>query len=145
MNLDTALRINAAAMSAARTRVNVASSNLANAETTRTEEGGPFRRRMVIQKAEVLKDEAGYPIGRHEGMSIREPIAAGMAFDNSPPRLVFDPSHPDANEDGYVSMPNVQVVEEMVDMISASTAYRAAANAVMTVKTMAQRALDLAT
>jgi flagellar basal-body rod protein FlgC len=59
--------------------------------------------------------------------------------------LVFDPSHPDANEDGYVSMPNVQVVEEMVDMISASTAYRAAANAVMTVKTMAQRALDLAT
>ena len=89
MNLDTALQINAAAMSAARTRINVASSNLANAETTRTEEGGPFRRRMVIQKAEILKDEAGYPIGRHEGMSIREPIAAGIAFDNSPPRLVL--------------------------------------------------------
>ena len=66
MNLDTALRLNAAAMAAARHRLNVASTNLANAETTRTEGGGPFRRRMLIQRAEILKDEGGYPIGRHE-------------------------------------------------------------------------------
>lgn len=144
MNLDTALRLNASAMATARQRLNVASTNLANAETTRTDEGGPFKRRMLIQKAEVLKDEGGYPIGRHEGLALREPVATQVAFDTSPPRLVFDPSHPDANNEGYVAMPNVKVVEEMVDMLAASTAYKAAANAVMTVKSMARRALDLA-
>jgi flagellar basal-body rod protein FlgC len=145
MNLNTTLRLSGAAMGVARTRLNVTASNLANAETTRTPEGGPYKRRVVQVEARRLLDSEGHPVGRALGTVLREPVATQVSMDQRPARLVYDPTHPDANDDGYVAMPNIEVVEEMVNMIAANRAYTAAASAIQTVKTMAQRALDIAT
>ena len=97
MDLRTILRLNSAAMGVARTRLNITAANLANAETTRTPEGGPYQRRMVQIEARVLRDEQGHPIGRGHGMSLREPTTVQVLRDQSAPRLVYDPSHPDAD------------------------------------------------
>jgi flagellar basal-body rod protein FlgC len=143
MNLRTILRLNSAAMGVARTRLNVTAANMANAETTRTPEGGPYQRRMVSVEAQPLKDDEGHPIGRHHGMTLREPTAVHIARDQSPPRMVYDPSHPDADGEGYVSKPNIDVVTEMVNMMAATRAYQAASSATKSVKSMAQSALNI--
>ncbi|MDE0881336.1 MAG: flagellar basal body rod protein FlgC [Myxococcota bacterium] len=145
MNLRTILRLNSAAMNVARTRLNVTAANMANAETTRTPEGGPYKRRMVIVEAQPLKDDQGFAVGRHHGMSLREPTALNIAKDEAAARLEYDPSHPDANADGYVSKPNIDVVTEMVNMMAATRAYSAATNATKSVKAMAQAALNIVT
>ena len=145
MNLRTILRLNSAAMGVARTRLNVTAANMANAETTRTPEGGPYQRRMVSIEAHPLKDDEGHPIGRHHGMTLREPTALRIARDQSPPRLAYDPSHPDADEEGYVAKPNIDVVTEMVNMMAATRAYQAASGATKSVKAMAQSALNIIT
>jgi flagellar basal-body rod protein FlgC len=132
-------------MGVARTRLNITAANLANAETTRTPEGGPYQRRTVLVEAQILRDEHGYPIGRDHGMSLREPTAVRIERDQSAPRMVYDPSHPDANDDGYVAKPNIEVITEMVNMMTATRAYQAAASATKSVKAMAQSALNIST
>jgi len=140
-----ALDISASGLSAQRARMDVIAENLANAGTTRTLEGGAYRRKRVILAAQPSEEARfGLPdilTDRHAGAGVR---VARIAEDPSALPLVYDPSHPDARPDGYVEMPNVNTVVEMVDIISASRAYEANAAVVGAIKQMAQKALDMA-
>jgi flagellar basal-body rod protein FlgC len=121
--------------------MNVTASNLANAETTRTEAGGPYKRRDPIFRATNLEEKLGFQSELDQaiqGVTVDEIIE-----DQSPSRLIFDPSHPDANEDGYVELPNVNMVEEMVNMMMAARSYEAGVSAMRSIVDMAQKALSL--
>jgi flagellar basal-body rod protein FlgC len=131
MNLLDSMKVAASGLSAQRTRMQVASSNLANASTTRTPDGGPYQKRGVA--FESVETDDG--IGMVEVAEIRE--------DGRPPRLEYDPGHPDADAAGYVALPNVSVVEEMVDMITASRAYEAGLTSLETTVSLAERALEI--
>jgi flagellar basal-body rod protein FlgC len=120
--------ISASGMAAERLRLDTISSNLANINTTRTPEGGPYRRLMTVM--ESAPDGRGVRVAR-------------IAQDESPPLLVHNPGHPDADADGNVAMPNVNPVLEMVDMISASRAYEANVAAFNAAKAMAVKALEI--
>lgn len=139
MDLLTAFKISASGLNVQRTRMNVIASNLANINTTRTAEGGPYRRKEVVVAAQPaepsFKDVLGSKVNKVEVAEIRE--------DNGPLRKVYDPNHPDADPDGYVSLPNVNLMEEMVDMISTSRSYEANVTATSTTKNMIQRALEI--
>lgn len=137
MSFVKSLHVAASALSAQRQRMNTITSNLANAETTKTAEGGPYRRRDPVFEAKSF--ETALDSNLHaEGVSV-----AKIVEDTSAPRMVYDPDHPDSNDDGYVAMPNVNVVQEMVDMVSASRSYEAATSAVKTAKAMANAALEI--
>ncbi len=130
----TAMEVSASGLSVERTRMNVAASNLANASTTRAAGGGPYQRRdVVVQSAPVG--------GAAPGVS--GAVVSQVRPDASPPRLEYDPGHPDADADGYVAYPNINPVEEMVDMITASRAYEAGVTALGTAVSMAERALGI--
>jgi len=124
-----AFDISASGLSAQRSRLDLIAANIANVETTRTPQGGPYRRRQP-----VFASRAGNPGGVD---------MIGAVEDPRQPRHVYQPGHPDADEDGFVSYPNVNVVEEMVDLVSATRSYEANAAAFNAAKSMAQRALDL--
>jgi flagellar basal-body rod protein FlgC len=148
-----------------RLRQNAISSNLANAETTRTAEGGPYRRQFVVIEADsdrrdtrlineepALKgtttSENHLPIPasdfpRDERFFGRGVHAAEIREDSRPPKLVYDPSHPDADENGYVAMPNINVIQEMADMIAATRAYEANVTAFNATKSMLSQASQL--
>lgn len=148
-------------LSAQRFRINLISSNIANANTTRTDEGGPYRRREVIFKAvdfqkilnETLSQENGFiqnenPIEDPNAPLFAKPPVMSVVVDkvirdDSPFRLRFDPSHPDADANGYVSLPNVNPVIEMADLIEATRAYQANVAAFQSAKSIAQSAIDL--
>lgn len=140
MDLFTAMKISSSGMSLQRSRMNAISSNLANINTTRTPEGGPYRRKMVVAGAVPVESSA---FAKNLGESLKEVKVLAIKEDKSPPRMVYDPSHPDADERGYVAMPNVNMMEEMLDMINASRAYEANASAVNNAKTMATRAIEM--
>ncbi len=137
MTMFQAFRTSASGLTAERLRMDTIANNLANANTTRTEAGGPYQRQTVIftpmERSNKLNRKA---IGH--GVKV-----VGVVADNSPPRLVFDPQHPDANGDGYVEMPNVHVVKEMVDLITATRAYEANITAINAAKSMAMKALEI--
>ena len=142
--LDT-LNVSASGMTAERLRMDVIANNLANANTTRTDEGGPYRRKMVIfapgggdSFADALAGAQGDGGSAGSGVQVQ-----GIVPDNSPLKRIYEPGHPDADAQGYVSMPNVDTVTEMVDMMSATRAYEADVTAVNAVKAMAQKALDI--
>jgi len=139
MDLMTAMKISASGLSAQRTRMNVVSSNLANINTTRTPEGGPYRRKEVILAATPLENSFGKVLAEQ----VSEPRVVTVAEDHGALQKVYDPSHPDADPDGYVSMPNVNLMKEMVDMLSATRAYEANTAVINTVKSMSQRAIDI--
>jgi len=130
--------ISASGMTAERLRMDTIANNLANANTTRTAAGGPYRRQVPVFAARERGLRSGP--GGFAGAGVR---VVGIRHDPGPPRLVYDPSHPDAGPDGYVAMPNVDVVREMVDLISASRAYEANVAAFNTAKSMAMRALEI--
>ncbi len=136
MGLFRVFDISASGMTAERLRMDTIANNLANANTTRTARGGPYRRQMVVFE-ERLAQASGYGL-RGNGVRVSR-----IVEDNDPPRLVYDPHHPDANEQGYVEMPNVNIVTEMVDMITASRAYEANVAALNAAKAMALKALDI--
>lgn len=139
MDFFTALHVSGSGLSAERARVNIATSNLANAETTRTAAGGPYKRLDPVFEAVAMEvPQAGEPDG---AMGVR---VARIAADNTPGRRVYSPGHPDADPDGFVALPNVNPIHEVVNLMSASRAYEANASAVETIKTMAQRGLDIA-
>ncbi|HPO14039.1 MAG TPA: flagellar basal body rod protein FlgC [Candidatus Hydrogenedentes bacterium] len=131
----SAREIAVSGLRAQRARMNVIANNLANVETTRTPEGGAFRRQMVVFRAEPLK--SGMKSGQ-AGVRVKSIIK-----DMSPLRTVFDPSHPDANKDGYVSYPNINMSVEMVDLISAQRAYEANVAVIVSGSRMKQRALEI--
>ncbi len=163
-SMFSGLHISASGMRAQRIKQNTITSNLANAETTRTPEGGPYRREFAIFKAHgpvtatTMRQSTtiGGSSTHSDHISIKnsksslENLRTGMGVevaeirkDSRPPKLIHNPSHPDANEEGYVEMPNVNVVEEMAEMISASRAYEANVTAFNATKSMLSEALKL--
>jgi flagellar basal-body rod protein FlgC len=140
MSMFTGFRILSSGMSAQRTRLNVISSNLANAQTTRSEDGGAYRRKDPVFAATPLDGIAGDDPTNGELVGVE---VIDIAMDDTPLPMVFDPSHPDADENGYVEMPNVNVVEEMVEMVTASRSFEANATAFQTLRDMMARAIDL--
>ena len=143
MNFFTAMEITASSLGAQRVRMNVLASNLANARTTRTAQGGPYRRLdPVFQAVPVASRFADLVRDVHARSAFMVSVPQIVA-DPTPPQQVFDPAHPDANAQGFVSMPNVNVVEEMVNLITASRAYEAGVTVMQTVKGMARSALSI--
>ena len=142
MDFLTALRISGAGLGVERTRVNLATSNLANAETTRTAEGGPYKRLDPVIQAVAFPAELGAAQGSG-GPPMKAEISAIVA-DQTPGKKVYSPGHPDADPEGFVVFPNVNPVHEVVNLMSASRSYEANATAIDTLKTMAQRGLDIA-
>jgi flagellar basal-body rod protein FlgC len=142
MDFLTALEISASGLSVERTRVNLAASNLANAESTRGPDGQPYRRLDPVLETvpfeSQLAEEGAQP-GAGHGVRV-----ANVVADPSPGRRVYSPGHPDADPQGFVTFPNVNPIHEVVNLMSASRSYDANAAAVETLKTMAQRALDIA-
>ena len=139
MDFFSAMEVSASGLAAERTRMNVAASNLANAQTTQTAEGGPYKRKsVVLQSVELSGAERTADGQAVSGVKVQQ-----IAADNAAPRMEYDPGHPEANAQGYVAYPNVNPVEEMVDMITASRAYEAGVTARSTAVSMAQSALGI--
>jgi flagellar basal-body rod protein FlgC len=149
MGLYSSIEVSASGLSAERLAMDVIANNLANVNTTRTPEGGSFKRQLVIfaQKQEVDPNASLNPMDSSSnadpGKSRDGVEAVGIVNDPSPDRLVYDPNHPDADANGYVHMPNVDVVKEMVDMISASRAYQANVSAIQEARSMGSAALNI--
>jgi len=158
------LNISASGMRAQRVRQNVITSNLANAETTRTTEGGPYKRQFVVFEADGVEtlsgsgrerglggvttksNHMGIPGDRFmlENLRIGSGVRVGeIRSDSREPQLIHQPDHPDADANGYVAMPNVNIVEEMADMISATRAYEANVTAFNATKTMLLDAVNM--
>jgi flagellar basal-body rod protein FlgC len=139
MDLLDTLHISASGLSAQRTRLKTIASNMANAKSTRGPDGAePYRRKMAVFSTE--------PIGSFEDAIDRQLSrveVSDIAQSDAPFRKVFDPSHPDANEEGYVLYPNVEIMTEMVDMMNTSRSYEANSNVVETTYQMALRALEI--
>ncbi|WP_145318932.1 flagellar basal body rod protein FlgC [Paenibacillus xylanexedens] len=147
MNISNSFSISASALTAQRLRMDVISSNIANAETTRASvtngEAVPYKRKMVV--LEPNKTSFGTMLqnqmrGGSSGDGVR---VTEIREDQSPLKPVYDPSHPDANAEGYVFMPNVDIAKEMVDMISASRSYEANVTALNSTKAMISKALEI--
>src|SRR5919107_2644162 len=135
MSLDAALSVSASALTAERARVEVAVSNLANAESTRGPDGRPYRRRdVVLATAPENTFEAAMGRTGAVGVTVAEIVEDQSAF-----RRRYDPSHPDADEQGFVALPNVDTPEEMVNMLSASRAYQANLTAIGLLREMVQK------
>jgi flagellar basal-body rod protein FlgC len=143
MGMFDAIDISASGLTAERLRMDVTAENLANAQSTRTPEGGPYRRKAVVLQ-QAGGGFAGQLAGAVGGAS--EPAgveAVGIVADGTPLRRVYDPGHPDADAQGYVTMPNVNPVTEMVDLIDASRAYEANLTAMQTAKTAFAKTIEL--
>ena len=138
-SLSAAIAASASALSVERTRIETAVSNMANAESTRSADGGPYRRRDVLLAAEPVSafDSA---LGSAGAMGVR---VAGIVQDQTPFRKRYEPSHPDADETGFVSFPNIDTPQEMVDMLGAARAYQANLAAITTIRQMVAKALEL--
>ncbi|MGE5343622.1 MAG: flagellar basal body rod protein FlgC [Candidatus Omnitrophota bacterium] len=139
MGIESVLKISASGMKAQMMRMEVHSANIANINSTRTPEGGPYRRKEVVFETtpvnqnfgEVLKDAS-------LGVEVTKVVE-----DQSPFRKKFDPNHPDAGPDGYVLFPNVDVVSEMIDMQEASRSYEANISAILSLKSMISRTFEI--
>lgn len=147
MSFLSSLNISASGMTAQRARLDVASENIANIETTRTESGGPYRRRMIVLEAkndsfsQVLSQTmAGNGRNRQTTAGVR---ATRILEDPTELKAVYEPDHPDADEQGYVRMPNIDMVKEMTDGMAATRSYEANITAFNAVKLMAQKALEV--
>lgn len=143
MDFFSAMEITSSGLGAERVRMNTIASNLANARTTRTADGGPYQRLDPVFEAVPLatrfRDLAN--VRAAQQASLVE--VTQIRQDTSPPQQVYDPSHPDADANGYVSLPNVNVVEEMVNLITASRAYEAGVTVMQSLKGMARSALSI--
>lgn len=143
MDFFRAMEITASGLNAERTRMNALASNLANARTTRTESGGPYKRLDPVFQAVPIAQRFNELSSDPTAQAASVVVVKGIQEDQSPPQQVYDPSHPDADPNGYVSLPNVNVVQEMVNMITASRAYEAGVTVMQTVKGMARSALSI--
>jgi len=143
MDFLTSMKISSSGLSVQRKRIEVISSNLANIETTRTKEGGPYRRKDLVISALPLENEFGEVLKSALGDNLREVQVVQVIEDSSEPKLVFNPDHPDANELGYVSLPNVNLFSEMVNLVTSTRAFEANISAISAAKSMAQRAIEL--
>jgi flagellar basal-body rod protein FlgC len=136
--LSAAITASASALHAEKKRIEVAVSNLANQESTRTADGEPYRRRDVVLAADDKAFDAA--LGRANATGVR---VATVVEDQSPFRRRYEPSHPDADADGFVALPNVDAPQEMVDMLGAARAYQANLAAISMIREMVAKALEL--
>ena len=144
MSFFKAMEISSSGLSAQRTRMNVLNSNLANAQATKGEaDGGPYRRRDVVFGAKPTGSSFEDLINGSHGAQFSKVQVLQIHKDTKDPKLVFDPSHPESNPDGYVAMPNVNVMTEMVNLITAQRAFEANATALDDSKQMALKALEI--
>ncbi len=131
MSFYDVLNVAATGLSAQRIRINVISSNMANANTTRTEDGGPYRKKNVVFEQVMSGEYKG-------GVKVQQILP-----DSKPPMLRYEPGHPDANEEGYVAYPNISPIEEMVNLLEASRSYEANVTVLTTAKQLAQQAIGI--
>jgi flagellar basal-body rod protein FlgC len=150
MGILDSLSISASALTAERARMDVTAENLANAQTTRTDAGGPYRRK-VVELAQDSGSSSGFGAQLATAMGSARSSASsnggvkvtGIVEDSTPLKTVYDPGHPDADANGYVQMPNVEPVEEMVDLITESRSYEANVTAMQTAKSMFSKSLEI--
>jgi flagellar basal-body rod protein FlgC len=143
MNLFSSLSVSASGMSAQRVRAELLAENIANAETTRTAEGGPYRRKDVVFQSEGVESPfAGILSEQLDGAPVGVTVS-DIITDQSEPQKRYLPGHPDAGPDGYVSFPKLNPAEEMVDLMNSSRTYQANVAAMTSVKEMLQRSIDL--
>jgi len=160
-NFLSSFDISGYGLSAQRVRVNTISSNIANAQTTRTEEGGPYRRKQVVFKAINFNQEFNKAIGKmSDSAEFQDPLNEGsfgekvnpaimsvmvdkISRDDSEPKMKYDPSHPDADAKGYVAYPNINPVIEMADLVEATRSYQANVAAFESAKNMANSSISL--
>ncbi len=140
LGVFSAMEVAASGLSAQRIRMNTIAGNLANARTTQTAEGGPYRRIDPLFEAVGLDRSRG-AFAQSRGVSKVQ--VTRLVADERPGQMMFEPGHPDANADGYVEYPNVNAVEEMVNMITASRAYEAGVTSIDTIKQMARSAVEI--
>lgn len=150
INLFQSMQISASGLHAQRMRMNLLATNLANANSTRTPEGGPYRRKdVVFQPVGIDRlSNAGSPFNKASFESEFDRQLKGVQVsevvrDQRPPRLVYDPNHPDANKDGYVAMPNINPISEMVSLMNATRSYEAGVTAINAAKDMVNKALSI--
>ena len=144
MDFLTALDIGASGLTADRTRINTISMNLANAKTTRMPGGnGPYIRKTVIKATSDLDNRFGVHMRTALDREVKGVRVMGVALDNRPTRRVYEPGHPDADAEGFVEYPDINVVEEMANMMTAQRNYEANATTVDTVKAMYMKALEI--
>ncbi|MBE8949807.1 MAG: flagellar basal body rod protein FlgC [Quinella sp. 3Q1] len=147
MGLFMGIDASASGLTAERLRMDVISNNIANSNTTRTDRGGAYRRRFVVFEPRIREPKTfeqtlmkAVSLSRQTGEGVR---AVSIMEDTAQGPLVYDPGHPDANAEGYVEKPNVNIVNEMVDMITAQRAYEANATSISAAKAMASKALEI--
>jgi len=141
MDIFSSFKVGASALKAHKTRLDTISSNLANVETTSTPEGGPYRKKSVYFQSKPLSFNEH--MDAVTGKAVQGVEVTKIVEDESPPQKVYNPSHPDAGDDGYVDMPNVSVLKEMVDMMSATRSYQANVTSIQSAKRMAMKALEI--
>jgi flagellar basal-body rod protein FlgC len=141
MDIFTSMQVSASALSAQRTRLNVISGNLANVGTTRTPEGGPYRKRDVVFRSSqnVFENQLQEALDKNvQGVEVAQIQPNSQAF-----RTIYQPGHPDADENGMLTLPNVNVMEEVVDMMTAMRNYEANVTAIKSAQRMATKALEI--
>ena len=143
MSLLEALQTSASGLSAQRLRMNLIAGNLANINTTRTAQGGPYVRKDAVFKADPQSANFKDTLSRQLAPQNVQVQVTEIREDNRPPVLKYEPGHPDADADGYIAMPNINVMEEMVNMISAGRSYEANVTAIRATKEMAASAIDI--
>lgn len=135
MELLSGIDITSGALAAEKTRLDIVAQNIANSQTTRTPEGGPYRRQVVSFETELIKQT--------EGASLQGVKVAGITPDPSPGQRIYDPTHPDAGADGMVTLPNVNLAYEMVDLLTASRAYEANLSFAKDARELAMKTLEI--
>ncbi len=143
MDFLTAMQISSSGLNVQRQRMEAISSNLANVETTRTPEGGPYRKKSVVVSALPLENSFGAVLKNELGDALNQVLVTQVVRDQTEPRTVFKPNHPDANKEGYVAMPNIDMISEMVDMVTTTRSFEANVTAMNAAKAMALRAIEL--
>lgn len=143
MDLFSALDISASGLAAQRDRMNVVSSNLANSHTTRTAEGGPYKKKNVVFEAQAVRDSFDQVLQDRLQDQVQAVRVVGVRDSTRPPLKVYDPAHPDADQEGMVQMPDINLMSEIVDMISATRSFEANVTAVNATKGMAMKALEI--
>jgi flagellar basal-body rod protein FlgC len=143
MDILSGMRVSASGMAAQRMRMNTINSNIANVNTTRTPEGGPYRRKDVVFEAMPDAKSFGEILTTQPQKDVNRVQVTDVLVDRKAPMMKYEPDHPDANEDGYVAYPNINLMEEMANMIMTTRAYEANVSAMNATKDMAMTSLEL--
>ncbi len=138
MRIISGIELSSSALTAQKTRLDLVAQNIANAQTTRGTNGQPYQRRVV-----TFETELATKINAGSDSALQAPKVGKVHIDRSPGQRVFDPQHPDAGADGYVTMPNVNMAYEMIDLMTASRAYEANLSVVKNARQMALKALEI--